>query len=87
MKKTHQHLTELEETAWVLVAIFLMVLLMFSYLFWKRISREEPRASQSQEVLPVPYPAYLSLSQEFTRDFTRAALSPGGAKAISYPYQ
>jgi len=38
MKKLHQHLSEIEATAWVLIAIFIAALLMFTYLFWNRIS-------------------------------------------------
>jgi hypothetical protein len=33
-----QHLSEVELTVWVLIAIFVTVMLMLSYLFWKRIS-------------------------------------------------
>lgn len=40
MKRSHQHLSEVEVTAWILIAIFVAALLMFSYLFWKKVSRE-----------------------------------------------
>jgi hypothetical protein len=49
----HQQLTEVEMTAWILIGIFLAVLLMFSYLFWKRISRDVSWAYQSRDPLPV----------------------------------
>jgi hypothetical protein len=38
MKKLHQHLSEVEVTAWVLFGIFIAALLVFTYLFWKQIS-------------------------------------------------
>ena len=47
MKRVHQHLSEVEVTAWVLLGIFLAALLTFSFLFWKQISREASRPSQS----------------------------------------
>jgi hypothetical protein len=34
------HISEEELTAWILIAIFLAALLVFSYFFWKRISRD-----------------------------------------------
>jgi len=60
MKTARQHLSELELTAWVLIAIFLAALLVFSYLFWKRIAPEFPQASQSRYVIQIasdPSPA------------------------------
>jgi hypothetical protein len=39
MKRLHQHLSEVEVTAWVLIGIFLAVLLIFSFVFWKQILR------------------------------------------------
>jgi hypothetical protein len=38
MKRLREHPSEVEVTVWVLIAIFVTVMLMFSYLFWKRIS-------------------------------------------------
>jgi hypothetical protein len=53
MKTVRQHLSERELTAWVLIGIFLAALLVFSYLFWKRIAPEFPPVSQSRQVLQV----------------------------------
>jgi len=53
MKRKPHTLDEVEVTAWVLIAIFLLVLILFTYLFWKRVSPEFPRTSQSTEVLKV----------------------------------
>jgi hypothetical protein len=53
MKKARQHLTEVEVTAWVIIAVFLAALLMFSYLFWKRVRRELPGALRSEQQLQV----------------------------------
>jgi len=53
MKQVRQHLNEQELTAWVLIAIFLTALLVLSSLFWKRVSPEVPRATQSQEAFSV----------------------------------
>jgi hypothetical protein len=75
MKRTR----ELEETAWVLVAIFLTVLRLFSYLFWKHISREEPQASQFQEVLPVPQEHEQMNGNEWNALVFRLALPPAPA--------
>jgi heme/copper-type cytochrome/quinol oxidase subunit 2 len=53
MKTARQHLSELEVTAWVLIAIFLAALLVFSYLFWKRLAPEFPQASESRYVIQI----------------------------------
>ena len=73
MKKARQHLTEVEVTAWILIAVFVAVLLMFSYLFWKRFRREFPGALQYEQqlqvaVLSVPRVTVTSLGTDFSPD-------------------
>jgi hypothetical protein len=73
MKKARQHLTEVEVTAWILIAVFVAVLLMFSYLFWKRFRREFQGALQSEEQLQVavlsdPHATITSLATDFSSD-------------------
>ncbi|SPE62290.1 hypothetical protein SBV1_800011 [Verrucomicrobia bacterium] len=53
MNKESQPINQVEATAWVLIAIFLGLLILFSYLFWKQISPEFPRSSQSAVALKV----------------------------------
>lgn len=49
MKNRSSSLDEVELTAWVLMAIFLLALMFFSYLFWRRTCPEHPRTSQAAE--------------------------------------
>jgi hypothetical protein len=39
MRRFHQHISEVEMTVWVLIGIFIAALLIFSFVFWKQVSR------------------------------------------------
>lgn len=58
MNKVRQQLTEVEATAWVLIAIFVAVLLLFSFLFWKKL--EASPASRSEPILQVVSSSWLN---------------------------